>query len=65
MPDDKVMIHVLFAPDGSVTEIDECPADLTAQAWFDRLSGQRCRWLPDALRGARDLPLADQRSRNT
>ncbi len=38
METDKVMIHVRFAPDGSVTEIGERPAALTAQAWFNRLS---------------------------
>lgn len=38
MENDKVTIHVRFAPDGSVTEIGERPAALTAQAWFNRLS---------------------------
>jgi hypothetical protein len=32
------VIHVRFAPDGSVAEIGERPADLTPQQWFDRLS---------------------------
>lgn len=38
MENDKVMIHVRFAPDGSVTEIGERPSALTAQGWFNRLS---------------------------
>ncbi len=38
MENDKVMIHVRFAPDGTVTEIGERPSALTAQAWFNRLS---------------------------
>jgi len=38
MENDKVMIHVRFAPDGTVTEIGERPAALSAQAWFNRLS---------------------------
>lgn len=38
MENDKVMIHVRFAPDGTVTEIGERPSTLTAQDWFNRLS---------------------------
>lgn len=38
MENEQVMIHVRFAADGSVTEIGERPADLSAQAWFNRLS---------------------------
>ena len=38
MPPEKRVIHVRFAPDGSVTEIGERPASLTAQGWFDLLS---------------------------
>ncbi len=38
MSEMKVVIHVRFAPDGSVTEIGERPASLSAQEWFNRLS---------------------------
>ncbi len=34
----ETMIHVRFAPDGSVTEIGERPAGCTAQQWFNILS---------------------------
>ena len=34
----NIMIHVRFAPDGTVTEIGERPQSLTAQQWFNRLS---------------------------
>ncbi|MEE3624043.1 hypothetical protein UCD39_08565 [Nitrospirillum sp. BR 11752] len=35
---ETVMIHVRFAPDGSVTEIGERPPALSPQAWFNLLS---------------------------
>ncbi|MDE1147282.1 MAG: hypothetical protein PW843_11790 [Azospirillaceae bacterium] len=35
---ETVMIHVRFAPDGTVTEIAERPDGVTAQAWFNLLS---------------------------
>ncbi len=38
MSETLVVIHVRFAPDGSVTEIGERPENLSAQAWFNRLS---------------------------
>lgn len=38
MSDTKRLVHVRFAPNGTVTEIGERPPELTAQAWFDRLS---------------------------
>lgn len=38
MENDQVMIHVRFAADGTVTEIGERPAALSAQDWFNRLS---------------------------
>jgi hypothetical protein len=38
MSETQVVIHVRFAPDGSVTGIGECPASLSPQAWFNRLS---------------------------
>jgi hypothetical protein len=40
MTTNAIVIHVRFAPDGSVTEIGERPASLTAQQWFDRLSNK-------------------------
>ncbi|HUB64864.1 MAG TPA: hypothetical protein VL996_10565 [Methylocella sp.] len=36
--DAKVMIHIRFAPNGSVVEIGERPATLSPQDWFDFLS---------------------------
>ncbi len=38
MSSDMVMLHVRFAPDGSVVEISERPASNSAQAWFDWIS---------------------------
>ena len=38
MSEVQVMIHVRFAPNGTVTEIGERPASLGAQDWFNRLS---------------------------
>ncbi len=38
MSEDRVMIHVRFAPNGGVTEIGERPASLSAQDWFNLLS---------------------------
>jgi hypothetical protein len=38
MSDTNVMIHVRFAPDGTVTEIGERPATLAPQLWFNTLS---------------------------
>ncbi len=38
MDNDKVMIHVRFAPNGSVTEIGERPGTLSAQDWFNLLT---------------------------
>ena len=35
---EKIMIHVRFAPNGTVTEIGERPASARAQQWFDHLS---------------------------
>jgi hypothetical protein len=34
----KVMIHLRFAPDGTVVEISERPKALTPQEWFNVLS---------------------------
>jgi len=38
MSETLVVIHVRFAPDGTVTGIGERPEGLSAQAWFNRLS---------------------------
>ena len=38
MENEKVMIHVRFAPNGTVTEIGERPSALNAQAWFNLLT---------------------------
>jgi hypothetical protein len=38
MEKDQVMIHVRFAPNGSVTEIGERPSTLSAQDWFNLLT---------------------------
>ena len=38
MENNLVMIHVRFAPDGSVTQIGERPPATPAQDWYDRLS---------------------------
>ncbi len=34
----QTLIHVRFAPDGTVTEIGARPEGVIAQAWFDHLS---------------------------
>lgn len=38
MQTESVMIHVRFAPNGTVTEISERPSALSAQDWFNHLS---------------------------
>jgi len=38
MSSDVVIIHVRFAPNGTVAEISERPAANPPQAWFDWLS---------------------------
>ncbi len=38
MSNNQVMIHVRFAPNGTVVEIGERPAAADAQAWFNHLS---------------------------
>ncbi|MBI3775567.1 MAG: hypothetical protein HY273_08435 [Gammaproteobacteria bacterium] len=38
MQNDQVMIHVRFAPNGTVVEIGERPAAAGAQEWFNHLS---------------------------
>lgn len=37
---DRQLVHVRFAPNGTVTEIGECPANVAAQSWFHVLSKQ-------------------------
>jgi len=38
MENDQIMIHVRFAPNGTVTEIGERPSAVSAQEWFNYLS---------------------------
>lgn len=38
MSDEVLMIHVSFAPDGTVRGIGEKPAGTSPQAWFDQLT---------------------------
>lgn len=38
MSNDQIMVHVRFSPDGTVREISQRPATLSAQDWFNRLS---------------------------
>lgn len=38
MDSTKVIIHVRFAPNGTVVEISERPSALNPQEWFDVLS---------------------------
>lgn len=35
---EKVLVHVRFAPNGTVTEIGERPVSVSAQQWFNYLS---------------------------
>ncbi len=50
----STLIHVRFAPDGTVSEIGERPEGLTAQRWFTRLS-EKCGTHFKALSGGRGL----------
>jgi len=38
MESESVVIHLRFAPDGTVSEIGQRPAALTPQQWFNFLS---------------------------
>ncbi len=38
MENNQIMIHVRFAPNGTVTEISERPASASAQEWFNYLN---------------------------
>lgn len=50
----SVVIHVRFAPDGSVTEIGERPASLSGQQWFNKLSDKLATSF-EALSGGRGV----------
>jgi len=50
----STLIHVRFAPDGTVFEIGERPESLTAEQWFTRLS-EKCGTQFQALSGGRGL----------
>ncbi|MGO9675427.1 MAG: hypothetical protein ACLPSF_14880 [Methylocella sp.] len=52
---DKFLIHVRFAPDGTVTEISERPAVLGAQQWFDKLSSGAAGSSFQSLSGGRGV----------
>ena len=54
MENEKVMIHVRFAPNGSVTEIGERPSALSAQEWFNLLTRSTTNCY-EALSGGRAL----------
>lgn len=54
MNSSNMMIHVRFAPDGSVTHIGECPASLDLQQWFNLLS-REAGFHYQALSGGRGL----------
>lgn len=49
-----IIIHVRFAPDGTVTEIGERPAGLSAQQWCDGLS-EKAGSVFEALSGGRGV----------
>jgi hypothetical protein len=54
MEKDQVMIHVRFAPNGTVTEIGERPSALSAQEWFNLLTRSTTNGY-EALSGGRAL----------
>lgn len=54
MQTEQVMIHVRFAPNGSVTEIGERPAAISAQEWFNHLSNTTLNTY-ESLSGGRGL----------
>lgn len=51
---DNIMIHVRFAPNGTVTEISERPASASAQEWFNHLSRSTSNCY-ESLSGGRGL----------
>lgn len=50
----QALIHVRFSPNGSVTEIGERPASVTAQEWFNTLS-RKAGTADQTLAGGRGL----------
>ncbi len=54
MTKDKVIIHVRFAADGTVSEIAERPAGLDAQRWFKKLT-EKAGSSFESLSGGRGL----------
>jgi len=54
MQTDNVMIHVRFAPNGTVTEIGERPSGISAQEWFNHLSNTTLNTY-EGLSGGRGL----------
>ncbi len=54
MENSQVVIHVRFAPDGSVSEIGERPAGAKPQEWFNLLS-QSTQDCYQALAGGRGV----------
>ena len=54
MENSEIMIHVRFSPDGTVREISQRPATLSAQDWFNRLSTEAANAY-QSLSGGRGL----------
>ncbi len=55
MESQTVMIHIRFAPNGTVVEIGERPAGKNPQEWFDRLSERVGGTSYQALSGGRGV----------
>jgi hypothetical protein len=51
---DKILIHVRFAPDGTVTEISERPTSISGQQWFTKLT-EKAGAAFEALSGGRGV----------
>lgn len=51
---ETVMIHVRFAPNGTVVEISERPQGISPQDWFDHLSANK-PLVYQALAGGRGI----------
>lgn len=54
MESSKIMIHVRFAPNGTVTEISERPDVMSDQDWFNYLSRNTANCY-ESLSGGRGL----------
>ncbi|WP_310447012.1 hypothetical protein [Thiobacillus sp.] len=54
MENDQVMIHVRFAPDGTIAAISERPDTLSDQGWFNLLASSTTDCY-ETLSGARAL----------